>query len=206
LKAIDIRRVEVVGPTVSGELAQAGTIAVIASLLAILVYIWFRFEWQFALGAIIATVHDVVLTIGIFVISGIEFNLSSIAAVLTIVGYSLNDTVVVYDRVRENLRRYKKMPLPALLDLSINQMLPRTILTSVTTLLALLALFMFGGEVIRSFTFAMIFGVMIGTYSSIFIAAPVLILFKLRADTFRVGMDTEEATESAPGMADKSTA
>jgi len=202
----DIRRVEVVGPTVSGELAQAGTIAVIASLLAILVYIWFRFEWQFALGAIIATVHDVVLTIGIFVISGIEFNLSSIAAVLTIVGYSLNDTVVVYDRVRENLRRYKKMPLPALLDLSINQMLPRTILTSVTTLLALLALFMFGGEVIRSFTFAMIFGVMIGTYSSIFIAAPVLILFKLRADTFRVGMDTEEATESAPGMADKSTA
>jgi SecD/SecF fusion protein len=133
----DIRRVEVVGPTVSGELAQAGTIAVIASLMAILVYIWFRFEWQFALGAIIATMHDVVLTIGIFVISGIEFNLSSIAAVLTIVGYSLNDTVVVYDRVRENLRRYKKLPLTSLLDLSINQMLPRTILTSVTTLLAL---------------------------------------------------------------------
>ena len=205
-ESYDIRRVEVVGPTVSGELAQAGTIAVIASLLAILVYVWFRFEWQFALGAIIATVHDVVLTIGIFVISGIEFNLSSIAAVLTIVGYSLNDTVVVYDRVRENLRRYKKMPLPALLDLSINQMLPRTILTSVTTLLALIALFLFGGEVIRSFTFAMIFGVVIGTYSSIFIAAPVLILFKLRSDTFRAGMDAEDEAETAPGIADKSTA
>jgi SecD/SecF fusion protein len=200
----DIRRVEVVGPTVSGELAQAGTIAVIASLMAILVYIWFRFEWQFALGAIIATIHDVVLTIGIFVISGIEFNLSSIAAVLTIVGYSLNDTVVVYDRVRENLRRYKKLPLTQLLDLSINQMLPRTILTSVTTLLALLALFIFGGEVIQSFTFAMIFGVLVGTYSSIFIAAPVLILFKLRADNFRVGLDTEVEAETE--VADKSTA
>lgn len=202
----DIRRVEVVGPTVSGELAQAGTIAVIASLLAILVYIWFRFEWQFALGAIIATVHDVVLTIGIFVISGIEFNLSSIAAVLTIVGYSLNDTVVVYDRVRENLRRYKKMSLTSLLDLSINQMLPRTILTSVTTLLALLALFIFGGEVIRSFTFAMIFGVVVGTYSSIFIAAPVLILFKLRADTFRVGLDNKVEADMDQEAADKSTA
>jgi len=202
----NIRRVEVVGPTVSGELAQAGTIAVIASLLAILVYIWFRFEWQFAHGAIIATLHDVVLTIGIFVVSGIEFNLSSIAAVLTIVGYSLNDTVVVYARVRENLRRYKKLSLTNLLDLSINQMLPRTILTSVTTLLALLALFIFGGEVIRSFTFAMIFGVVVGTYSSIFIAAPVLILFKLRADNFRVGMDAETEAEPVPEGADQSRA
>lgn len=200
----DIRRVEVVGPTVSGELAQAGTIAVIASLLAILVYIWFRFEWQFALGAVIATIHDVVLTIGIFVVTGIEFNLSSIAAVLTIVGYSLNDTVVVYDRVRENLRRYKKLPLTSLLDRSINEMLPRTILTSLTTLLALLALFIFGGEVIRSFTFAMIFGVVVGTYSSIFIAAPVLILFKLRASTFRVGLDEKETPEAE--AAGKSTA
>ena len=163
--AYDFRRVEVVGPTVSGELARAGTIAVIAALMAILVYIWFRFEWQFALGAIVATLHDVVLTIGIFVISGVEFNLSSIAAVLTIVGYSLNDTVVVYDRVRENLRRYKKKPLPELIDLSINQMLTRTILTSLTTMLALVALYAFGGEVIRSFTFAMIFGVAVGTYS-----------------------------------------
>ena len=187
----DDRRVEVVGPTVSSELAFAGTIAVLAALVAILAYIWIRFEWQFALGAIIATVHDVVLTIGMFVITGIEFNLSSIAAVLTIVGYSLNDTVVVYDRVRENLRRYKRKPLVELLDLSINQMLSRTILTSVTTLLALGALWLFGGEVIRSFTFAMIFGVVIGTYSSIFIAAPVLMLFKLRPDVFHAKSEDE---------------
>ncbi|MEL6921774.1 MAG: protein translocase subunit SecD, partial [Pseudomonadota bacterium] len=178
----DVRRVEVVGPTVSGELATAGTIAVLAALGAILVYIWLRFEWQFALGAIIATTHDVILTIGMFVITGLEFNLSSIAAILTIVGYSLNDTVVVYDRVRENLRRYKKMELADLLDMSMNQTLPRTILTSVTTLLALFALFIFGGEVLRSFVAAMIFGVVVGTYSSIFIAAPVLIMFRLRAD------------------------
>ncbi|PWW04190.1 protein translocase subunit secF /protein translocase subunit secD [Hoeflea marina] len=204
----EFRRVEVVGPTVSGELAKAGTLAVIAALMAILVYIWFRFEWQFALGAIIATVHDVVLTIGVFVISGFEFNLTSIAAVLTIVGYSLNDTVVVYDRVRENLRRYKKMPLPKLLDLSINQTLSRTILTSFTTVLALLALFIFGGEVIRSFTFAMIFGVLVGTYSSIFIAAPVLILFKLRSDSFRKDPGVAEETDGTQvvetGVAGKS--
>lgn len=176
----DIRRVESVGPTVSGELARAGTIGVLASLIAILIYIWIRFEWQFAIGAIAATTHDVILTIGFFVITGIEFNLSSIAAILTIVGYSLNDTVVVYDRVRENLRRYRKMTLPDLLDMSMNQMLSRTVLTSVTTVLALSALYIFGGEVIRSFTAAMIFGVLIGTFSSIFIAAPLLILFKLR--------------------------
>ncbi len=176
----EFRRVEVVGPTVSGELATAGTIGVLVSLLAILVYIWFRFEWQFALGAIIATVHDVIMTMGFFVISGIEFNLSSIAAILTIVGYSLNDTVVVYDRVRENMRKYKKMPLPELLDFSMNETLSRTTMTSLTVILALLALVIFGGEVIRSFTAAMTFGVVIGTYSSIFIAAPVLILFNLR--------------------------
>lgn len=181
----EFRRVEVVGPTISGELARAGTIAVIASLLAILVYIWLRFEWQFALGAVLATAHDVVMTIGLYVITGLEFNLSSIAAVLTIVGYSLNDTVVVYDRVRENLRRYKKMDLPELLDLSMNQTLSRTVLTALTTLLALIALFIFGGEVIRSFTAAMIFGIVIGTYSSIFIAAPLLIMFGLRPDQTR---------------------
>ena len=146
----------------------------------ILLYVWFRFEWQFAVGAIIATVHDIVMTIGFFVISGIEFNQSSIAAMLTIVGYSLNDTVVVYDRVREDLRKYKKMPLPQLLNNAINETLSRTTLTSVTTMLALLALFIFGGEVIRSFTAAMLFGVVFGTYSSIFIAAPLLILFRLR--------------------------
>lgn len=176
----EFRRVEVVGPTVSGELAFSGTIAVIAALLAIMIYIWFRFEWQFAVGAVIATLHDVIMTIGMFAILRLDFSLSSIAAILTIVGYSLNDTVVVYDRIRENLRKYKKMPVQELLDMSINQTLSRTILTSLTTLVALFALYFLGGEVLSSFTFAMIFGVLIGTYSSIFIAAPVLILFKLR--------------------------
>lgn len=176
----EFRRAEVVGPTVSGELAISGIIAVISALLAIMVYIWFRFEWQFALGAVFATLHDVIITIGMFAVLQIDFSLSSIAAVLTIVGYSLNDTVVVYDRIRENLRKYKKMPIQQLLDMSINQTLSRTILTSVTTLVALFSLYFLGGEVLASFTFAMIFGVFIGTYSSIFIAAPVLILFKLR--------------------------
>jgi SecD/SecF fusion protein len=176
----DFRRVETVGPTVSSELAKWGTIGVVVALGLILLYVWFRFEWQFAIGAIVATIHDIVMTIGFFVISGVEFNQSSIAAILTIVGYSLNDTVVVYDRIREDLRRYKKMPLPQLLNNAINETLSRTTLTSVTTTLALLALFIFGGEVIRSFTAAMLFGVVFGTYSSIFIAAPLLILFKLR--------------------------
>ncbi|WP_027167269.1 protein translocase subunit SecDF [Mesorhizobium sp. WSM3224] len=176
----DFRRVEVVGPTVSGELAKQGTIAMLVALAGILLYVWFRFEWQFAVGAIVATVHDVVMTIGFFVLTGLEFNQSSLAAILTIIGYSLNDTIVVYDRVREDLRKYKKMPLPQLLNNAINETLSRTTLTSVTTSLALLALVLFGGEVIRSFTLAMLFGVVFGTYSSIFIAAPLLILFKLR--------------------------
>ncbi len=176
----DIRRVEVVGPTVSNELRIAGTISVIAALLAIMVYIWIRFEWQFAVGAVIATLHDVLFTIGAFALLQFEFTLATIAALLTIVGYSLNDTVVVYDRIRENLRKYKKKPIPDLIDLSINQMLSRTILTSVTTLLALFSLYFLGGKALESFTFAMIFGVFIGTYSSIFVAAPMLILFKLR--------------------------
>lgn len=193
----DIRRVEVVGPTVSGELAQAGTIAVLAALGAILIYIWLRFEWQFALGAILATTHDVLLTIGMYVITGLEFNLSSIAAILTIVGYSLNDTVVVYDRVRENLRRYKKMTLPQLLDQSMNETLPRTVLTSVTTLLALFALYFFGGEVLQSFVAAMIFGVIVGTYSSIFVAAPLLILFKLRPGSLSLKDRQTDAEKAA---------
>jgi SecD/SecF fusion protein len=176
----EFRRVEVVGGTVSSELVRNGFIGVGVALLAILAYVWFRFEWQFGLGAIIATAHDIVLTIGFFVLSGFEFNLTSIAAILTIMGYSLNDTVVVYDRVRENLRRYKKMPISELLDLSMNQTLSRTVLTGVTTLLALGSLSLFGGEVIRSFTIAMIFGIVVGTYSSIFVAGPLLILFKLR--------------------------
>ena len=176
----EFRRVELVGPTVSSELAFNGTLGVVASLVAMLIYIWFRFEWQFGAGAVIATIHDVTMMIGLYVLTGIEFNLTSIAAILTIVGYSINDTVVVYDRVRENLRKYKKMPIEQLLDLSMNQTLTRTILTGVTTLLALTALYLFGGEVIQSFVFAMIFGILVGTYSSIFVAGPLLILFRLR--------------------------
>jgi SecD/SecF fusion protein len=185
----EFRRVEVVGPAVSSELSFTATLGVGVALLFILIYIWVRFEWQFAVGAIIATMHDVILTMGLFVLTGIEFNLTSIAAILTIVGYSLNDTVVVYDRMRENLRRYKKMPLSELIDISINQTLSRTVLTSLTTMLALAALYIFGGEVIRSFTFAMLFGVAVGTFSSIYIAAPVLIAFRLRSDAFSAGED-----------------
>lgn len=190
--AYEFRRVEVVGPAVSSDLSYTATIGVAVSLLAILVYIWFRFEWQFALGSIVATLHDVILTLGIFVITGIEFNLTSIAAILTIIGYSLNDTVVVYDRLRENLRRYKKMPLDVLIDISINQTLSRTVLTGSTTLLALIALYFFGGEVISSFTLAMIFGVIIGTFSSVYIAAPVLIAFKLRPENFERDKDADK--------------
>lgn len=192
--APDIRftSVESVGPKVSGELIQTAFIAVALAIAAVLIYIWLRFEWQFAVGAILATTHDVIMTIGFFVVTGIEFNLTSIAAILTIVGYSLNDTVVVYDRVRENLRRYKKMPLPQLLDLSMNQTLSRTVMTSVTTLLALVALYVFGGEVIRSFTAAMIFGVLIGTYSSIFVASPLLILFRMRTGGQEAGEEAEK--------------
>jgi SecD/SecF fusion protein len=186
----DFRRVESVGPTVSSELAFYGTMGVLASLLAMLIYIWFRFEWQFGIGAVIATVHDVTMMVGLYVVSGLEFNLTSIAAILTIVGYSINDTVVVYDRVREDLRRYKKMPIEQLLDLSMNQTLSRTVLTGMTTLLALVALYLFGGEVIRSFTFAMIFGILVGTYSSIFVAGPLLILFRLRPENFEAGEKT----------------
>ncbi len=176
----DIRRVEVVGPTVSGELAIAGIIAVVVAMGAVLIYIWARFEWQFAVGAIVALIHDVTLTIGLYSFIGFEFNLSSIAAILTIVGYSLNDTVVVYDRVREYLRKFRKIPVSELIDLSINSMLSRTTLTSFTTILALLALVFFGGEVIRGFTISMTWGVVVGTYSSIFIAAPILIFFGLK--------------------------
>ena len=174
------RREEFVGPRIAGELALKGTIAVIVALIGVLFYIWFRFEWQFAVGAIGSLVHDVILTIGFFSLTQIDFNLSSLAAILTIVGYSLNDTVVVYDRMREMLRKFKQMAIPEMIDISINQMLSRTLLTSVTTLIALISLFTFGGEIIRSFTAAMIWGVVIGTYSSIYIASPVLIYFNLR--------------------------
>ena len=178
----EIRRVEIVGPQVSRELVQTGLLAVVAAISSMLIYIWFRFEWQFSVGAVMALVHDVILTIGVFSLLQLDFNLSILAAILTIVGYSMNDTVVVYDRVRENLRKYKKMDIAELLDIAINQTLSRTVMTSVTTLLALIALYTLGGEVIRGFTFAMIWGVLVGTYSSIFIAAPLLIHLGVKRD------------------------
>ncbi len=168
------RRTEVVGPAVSSELRMTGFIAVAAGLLAIVAYVWFRFEWQFALGAIVALTHDVLLTVGIFSLLHLEFDLSIVAALLTILGYSVNDTVVVSDRIRENLRKYKRKELNELLNDSINETLSRTILTGCTAIVVLLALYIFGGEVIRNFNFAMLFGVVVGTYSSIFIAAPLL--------------------------------
>ncbi len=176
----EYRRVEVVGPRVSGELAWTGTMATIFTMLGIMTYIWFRFEWQFAIGAMATLIHDAILTVGFFAATQLDFNLSSIAAILTIIGYSLNDTVVIFDRIRELLRRYKTMPLGDLIDLATNQTLARTIMTSLTTLLALFALFFFGGEVIRSFTAAMLWGVFVATASSIFIGGPVLIYFNLR--------------------------
>ena len=176
---IDYRRQESVGPKVGAELIWAGVQAVTIALAAMLVYIWFRFEWQFALGAVAAVAHDVAATIGVFALLGLEFNLATVAAILLIVGYSMNDTVVVYDRVRENLRKYKAMSLIDLLSRSINDTLSRTVMTSVTTLLALLALWVLGGPVIRDFCFAMVWGVVVGTYSSVFIASPLLIPFGL---------------------------
>jgi preprotein translocase subunit SecF len=173
---VDYRRVEVVGPRVSGELLAYGMLGLMLAIVAILIYLWFRFEWQFALGAMIANVHDIVLTIGFMSISQVDFDLTSIAALLTILGYSLNDTVVIYDRIREMLRRYKKMPMPQLLNESINSTLSRSIITHLTVTLALLALLLFGGPAIHSFTAVMMFGVvLVGTYTSIFIAAPILI-------------------------------
>ncbi len=184
---VEFRRVEVVGPKVSGELTQQGIIAVVFAIIFVLIYIWFRFEWQFSIGAVASLLHDVIITIGVLSVLRIEFNLNIIAAILTIIGYSLNDTVVVYDRIREYLRKYKRMPFAQLIDASINSTLARTMLTGTSTLLALLSLYFFGGEVIRGFTFTMIFGVIIGTYSSIFVAAPVLILLGSIRETSPVG-------------------
>ena len=191
---LSYRRVEFVGPKVSGELVRDGVLAVLFAVGAVLVYIWLRFEWHFGVGAVIALIHDVSLTIGFFALTGLEFNLSIIAAILTIVGYSLNDTVVVYDRIREKLRKYRKMPLEELLDFAINKTLSRTLMTSVTTLLALGALFFFGGEVIRGFTAAMIWGVFVGTYSSIFIASPALLYLKLK----QTDITLDEGEKSTP--------
>ena len=202
-QGVDYRRTEFVGPKVSEELFWDGVMAVSLAILAILVYIWFRFEWQFGLGAIVALTHDVLSTIGIFALLGLEFNLSTVAAVLTIAGYSINDTVVVYDRVRENLRKYKKKDFGELLNESVNQTLSRTVMTSVTTLLALLALYLLGGAVIKDFSFAMIWGVIIGTYSSICLAVPMLMYLNVNRGGALAGeddddVDPETAVEEVP--------
>jgi preprotein translocase subunit SecF len=194
---VDYRRVEVVGPRVSSELLAYGTIGLMLAIFSILIYLWFRFEWQFALGAMIANVHDIVLTVGFMSVTQIDFDLTSIAALLTILGYSLNDTVVIYDRIREMLRRYKKMPMTDLLNSSINSTLSRSIITHVTVTLALLALLLFGGKAIHSFAATMMFGVvLVGTYTSIFIAAPLLIY--LGVGTNRAGDDDKPARPSKP--------
>ena len=180
---INFRRVENVGPKVSSELLESSIIAISLSLAAMLFYIWIRFEWQFSVGSIVALFHDVVITVGIFSILSLEVNLSIIAAVLTIVGYSMNDTVVIYDRIRENLNKYTKLNISEISNLSINETLSRTVITSVTTLLALFSIYILGGEILRGFSFAMILGVIVGTYSSIFVAAPVLKTFKVNYKT-----------------------
>jgi len=188
----ELRRVEVVGPRVSNELVQSGTLGVVLSIIAVLTYLWFRFEWQFAVGAVIATMHDLLLTVGFFSLTQLEFNTTSIAAILTIVGYSLNETVVVLDRIREMMRKYKKMPTAQMIDLSINAVLPRTIMTATTVFLALLSLVVFGGQVIRSFSLAMIWGIFVATYSSVFICSPMLIYLGLRNE------DADKAQAPSP--------
>ena len=198
---VDYRRVEVVGPSVSTELLAYGTIGLVLAIVAILIYLWFRFEWQFALGAMIANVHDIVLTVGFMSLTRIDFDLTSIAALLTILGYSLNDTVVIYDRIREMLRRYKRMPMPELLNASVNATLSRSIVTHVTVAMSLLALLLFGGQAIHSFTATMMFGVvLVGTYTSVFIASPILIY--LGVGRGRVGGAEEpESPPTAPAVA-----
>jgi len=195
---VEYRRVEVVGPTVSGELIAGGTLAVVIAMGAILLYIWFRFEWQFAVAAIASLVHDVTGTIGLYSALQLEFNLSSIAAILTIIGYSLNDKVVIFDRIRENLRKYRKMPLAELLDLSINETLSRTVLTHVTTFLAMMPFVIVGGEAIFGFALAMVWGIVIGAYSSIYVAAPLQLILGVRRDG---GMTTAPAKAAKAGAA-----
>jgi preprotein translocase SecF subunit len=182
---VEIRSVETVGPKVSTELTEQAILAVLVSIIGVLIYLWIRFEWQFAAAAVVSLLHDVLLSIGLFALIRLEFNLNIIAAILTIIGYSLNDTVVNFDRVREFLRKYKSMNLADLLDFSINSVLPRTLLTSVCTLLALFSLYIFGGEVIRGFTFAMVWGVFVGTYSSVFVAVPLLLVLGLPRESAR---------------------
>jgi preprotein translocase subunit SecF len=194
----EFRQVDAVGPRVSGELVQKGTLGIVVSIVAVLTYLWFRFEWQFAVGAIIGTMHDLLLTVGFFCVTQLEFNTTSIAAILTIVGYSLNETVVVLDRIREVMRKYKRLSTAEIVNMSINAVLPRTIMTATTVFLALLALFFLGGHVIRSFSAAMIWGIFVATYSSIFICSPILIYLGVRADVFdREGAPDAERAPAA---------
>lgn len=192
---VDYRRTEFVGPQVGKELKKQGLMAVLFSLGGILAYIWFRFEWQFGVAAVIALAHDAIVTVGLFALTQMEFNLSTVAAVLMVAGYSINDTVVVFDRIRENLRKYKKMPLIDLFNQSVNDTLTRTVMTSFTTLLALIALYIFGGEVIRGFVYALIFGIVVGTYSSIYIAAPILLFINVRGRKGKSMSSSQTAAE-----------
>ena len=195
----EFRSVDSVGPSVSAELVQSGTLGVVVAIIAVLTYLWFRFEWQFAVGAIIGTMHDLLLTVGFFCVTQLEFNQTSIAAILTIVGYSLNETVVVLDRIREVMRKYKRLSTAEIIDMSINAVLPRTIMTATTVFLALLALFFLGGHVIRSFSAAMIWGIFVATYSSIFICSPMLIYMGVRADVFDRKHEKEAAGDGCEG-------
>jgi len=194
---IDIRRVEVVGPGVSGELRNAGIVAVCFAIIGILFYVWFRFEWQFGVAAIVALVHDIMLTLGAFSLFGMDFGLNEVAALLTLAGYSINDTVVIFDRVRENLRRYKKMPLAQLVNLSLNETLSRTIVTSLSTFLAVSAIFFFGGEVIHGFAFAMLFGIVVGVWSTIIIATPLLVWLGVKRDWSETGSSVRKQPTAA---------
>jgi len=193
---IDYRRVEVVGPSVGAELVRAGVLATVLALAAIMLYIWFRFEWQFGIGATISTIHDVVTTVGLFAILQLEFNLTTLAAILTIAGYSINDTVVIYDRVRESMRKHRTMPFRDLINLALNETLSRTILTVSTVALAVLSLLVFGGEVLRGFSIAMLWGIVVGTYSSLFIAAPILYYIQPNRRAIARGGEAEPAAAS----------
>ncbi|MBF0130330.1 MAG: protein translocase subunit SecF [Alphaproteobacteria bacterium] len=206
---VEYRRIELVGPKVGAELVEDGILAVTLAILAIGAYVWFQFEWQFAIGGMLALVHDAATTVGLFSLLGLEFNLTTVAAVLTIAGYSINDSVVVFDRVRENLRKYKKMPMDELLNLSTNETLSRTILTGGTTLLAVLSIYLFGGDVLKGFGFAMIWGILVGTYSSIYVGMPILIYFNLRSTSGGIDADKtgeEDGEEDkTPGPAAKTS-
>lgn len=196
-KDFEVRRIEVVGPRVSGELVQSGALGVVIAIVAVLAYLWFRFEWQFAVAAVTATMHDLLLTVGFFSATQLEFNTTSIAAILTIMGVSLNETVVVLDRIREVMRKYKKSSISEIIDMSVNAVLPRTIMTSTTTTLALLALVLFGGAVIRSFSLSMMFGIVVATYSSVFICSPLLIYLGVRDAGVQTGSEVEAKTGKA---------